>query len=86
MKHKYPIGTKVIFTAKPTYDRNAIKDSGKIAIVTACKGGNNHVSIFIPDSKNNEYTSGRNPKVTWTVPFEDIKLFANQQLQFDFMY
>lgn len=80
---KYPIGTKVIFTAKPSYNRAARDDSGKIGTVMC-----DHVTmvdIFIPDSKNNEKNYGRVPKVTWHVPWDTIKPLKNQQLLFSFM-
>lgn len=79
----YPVGTKVIFIAKPSYDRIARDDSGKTATITCINCGS--ISIFIPGSKNNHYTAGRNPRRTWTVPWEDIKPLKNQQLLFNFM-
>lgn len=79
----YPVGTKVIFIAQPSYDRIARDDSGKTATITHIDCGS--VGIFIPGSKNNQYTLERNPRRTWTVPWEDIKPIKNQQLEFSFM-
>lgn len=79
----YPVGTKVIFIAKPDYNRVAREDSGKIATITRTNGYS--ASIFILGSENNSYISGRNPKVTWAVPWGDIKPLKNQQLEFAFM-
>ena len=83
MIKKYPIGTKIIFTAKLCYNEGAKDDSGKIGTVMC--DHDTMVDIFIPDSKNNKYTYGRVPKVTWHVPWDTIKLVKGQQLLFDFM-
>lgn len=81
---KYPVGTKIIFIAKPSYDKTARDDDGKIG--TVMYDHDVMVDIFIPGSKNNKFTSGRTPKVTWHVSWEDIKPLKNQQLLFDFAY
>lgn len=81
---KYPIGTKVIFIAKPDYGRIAKDDSGKIATIVSNYDG--YVDIFIPDSKNNSYISSRKPHITWCVSCDAIKLLKGKQLEFSFMY
>lgn len=42
--YKYHKGQRVIFTAKPNYDTDARRDSGKVATIMKCHGG---VTVFL---------------------------------------
>ena len=79
MVKKYYKGQKVIFTAKENYDLRARNDSGKVAIITYCHGGNFY-GIFIDGSKNNSYTSNRSIQTTWYVLEDDLKPIQGQLL------
>jgi len=82
---RYPIGTKVIFTAKPFYCKEAREDSGKIGIIIS---SNVRAGIFIYDSKRNDMPIVRNisgEDITWRVPWSDIKPLKNYQMLFNFM-
>ena len=80
---KSKIGMKVIFTAKSFYCRGALEDSGKIGKIV--EEDCNSVSIYIPGSKNIYIQLNKIPKVTWRLPWDDIRP-STGQLLFAFMY
>jgi len=80
MVKEYPIGTKIRFTAKPHYTRDAQKDSGKCGTIVGYRDG--YVKIFLPDTVR--VTSNA---WTWVTAVNDLTVLPikGEQLEFDFM-
>lgn len=89
MKHKYPIGTKIIFNpiSHPDWQaRRSWDDRGKSGIVIGIDG-NNRAIINLPTSKHNNIMPLNGSFVTWRTEWCNLKkdIFVGEQLVFTFM-